>query len=138
MVWLPTTTDILPIRCTVHDDENGSLVALEHKELPFVPQRTFWVFDATGLRGQHAHKNEHQTLFCLSGACRVEVSDDERTVPITLRPDGVGLYIPNSLWLNLKYFGPYNTLLVFSSCEYNQDDYIADWDEFLEFRKCGE
>jgi len=138
MNLLPTVDNIFEIHGDIHGGSRGCLVAIDHGLLPFAPRRTFWVTGATCLRGQHAHKNECQALFCLSGSCRIEASDGEKTVNNDLIPDGVGLYAPRGLWLNIWHSkDDCNTLLVFSNSEYNQDDYVGSWDEFMEFRKCG-
>lgn len=115
-------------------DLRGSLVAVNlASDLPFVPARTFTVFDVPtkDVRGEHAHRVCEQFLVCLRGSVRCVADDGQVRQEFLLdRPD-VGLYMPAMIWGTQYHYSPDAVLLVFASHEYDPDDYIRDYDEFL-------
>lgn len=46
-----------------------------------------------------------------------------------------GLYVPNNMWREMHDFSEDAVLVVFASEVYNEDDYIRNYDEFIEFIK---
>ena len=115
-------------------DLRGSLVAANFDAgLPFVPRRVFAVFDVPSrdVRGEHAHRRCEQFLIALRGSITCVVSDGRRTQQFVLdRPD-VGLHMPPMLWGTQYDYSPDAVLLVLASDEYDPDDYIRTYDEFL-------
>ncbi len=86
-------------------DPRGNLTAGERpRDLPFEVRRFFLVYDVPchNIRGEHAHKECHQLLFCVRGACRVMVDDGRRRADVLLQEPQLGLYIPPA-------FGPLST-----------------------------
>jgi UDP-2-acetamido-3-amino-2,3-dideoxy-glucuronate N-acetyltransferase len=114
-------------------DLRGSLTAGEFPvDLPFVPQRYFCVFDVPGkeVRGEHAHKQCEQFLFCARGSVSVVVDDGSRSEEIVLdRPD-LGLYLPPMIWAVQYKYSADALLFVFASQPYDPADYIRDYDQF--------
>ena len=114
-------------------DPRGSLTAGEvEKELPFRPERYFMVFDvpSSELRGEHAHKQCAQFLFCVNGSCRVMLDDGARRCEVILdRPD-LGVYMPPMIWGTQYRYSADAVLLVFASHIYDAEDYIRNYDEF--------
>ena len=123
-------------------DLRGSLVACEFDEaLPFVPRRYFMVFDVPGVdvRGEHAHRECHQFLVCVSGAVHIVADDGERRQEFVLDDKDVGLYLPPMTWAIQYLYSPGSTLLVLASHPYDPDDYLRDYGEFLdELERSGE
>lgn len=121
-------------------DLRGSLVAANFAtDLPFVPRRTFTVFDVPtrDVRGEHAHRVCEQFLVCLRGSVAAVVDDGKQRQEFRLdRPD-VGLYMPALTWGTQYHYSEDAVLLVFASEEYDPDDYIRDYDEFLEITSAG-
>lgn len=120
------------------DDMRGALVSAEFgADLPFVPQRFFTVFDVPtkDVRGEHAHRRCEQFLFCLHGSVTCVVDDGEVRREVVLdRPD-VGLYIPAMLWGTQYRYSSDAVLGVFASLPYDSDDYIRDYEDFLQERE---
>jgi UDP-2-acetamido-3-amino-2,3-dideoxy-glucuronate N-acetyltransferase len=115
-------------------DLRGSLVAGEVGDsLPFVPQRYFMVFDVPGVdvRGEHAHRECHQFLVCVSGEMHVVADDGEHRQEFVLDHQRRGVYLPPMTWGIQYRYSPGSTLLVLASHPYDADDYIRDYDEFL-------
>jgi len=115
-------------------DLRGSLVAADFaSDLPFVPRRAFTVFDVPtkDVRGEHAHRECEQFLLCLAGSMSCVVDDGVTRQEFRLdRPD-LGLYVPAMTWGTQYNYSSDAVLLVFASHEYDADDYIRDYDEFL-------
>jgi acetyltransferase-like isoleucine patch superfamily enzyme len=122
-------------RLPLRRDLRGSLTVAEFPgELPFAPKRWFAVFDVPGseIRGEHAHRRCHLFLVCVRGACSVVVDDAERREEFRLDHPTLGLHLPPMVWgTQYKHTGD-AVLLVFASEPYDPDDYIRDYQAFLD------
>ena len=123
LVLLPEVSDI-----------RGSLSAAEFgAQLPFQPRRYFLVFGVPSaeVRGEHAHRNCHQFLVCVSGSCHVVVDNGKERHEVALDRKNLGLYLPPMTWgVQYKYSSD-AVLLVLASHLYDPADYIRDYQEFL-------
>lgn len=125
--------------CTLQElplvpDMRGNLSVVEwEKQLPFIPKRMFWVFEVPSreVRGEHAHKEQHQYLICVKGSVSVMLDDGHNRSEVTLDRSNLGLYIPPKVWgVQYKYSAD-AVLLVLASDVYRTEDYIRDYDEFI-------
>lgn len=117
----------------VRRDERGALCFVEsERHVPFQIQRIFWLFDlAPGVaRGGHAHRAHHQFLVAIGGGFRVVARAGGETAAYFLTPGAGGLYVPPGIWLDLDQFDSGAVCCVFTSHNYDEADYIRDWDEF--------
>jgi UDP-2-acetamido-3-amino-2,3-dideoxy-glucuronate N-acetyltransferase len=117
------------------NDMRGNLSVGEFdKYLPFAPKRYFIVFDVPSekVRGEHAHKTQHEFLICIKGSCSILVDDGNNRHEIVLGKPNVGLYIPPLTWGTQYKYSNDAVLLVFASGNYDPDDYIRDYDTYLE------
>ena len=119
-----------------HGDDRGQLVALEEfKDIPFEIKRVYYMYD-TGekvRRGYHAHRNLEQILICIHGSCKVLLDNGTERKKVYLEKPYEGLYIPNDMWREMYDFSPDAVLLVLASEYYDEDDYIRDYQQFVEF-----
>ena len=119
-----------------HGDERGQLVALEeYKDIPFQIKRVYYMYD-TGKgvrRGYHAHKSLEQILICIHGTCKILLDNGKKKKIVPLEKPYEGLYIANNIWREMFDFSPDAVLMVLASDFYNEEDYIRDYEEFLEF-----
>lgn len=115
-------------------DERGSLAVLELADCPFEPRRIFAVYDvpSESVRGAHAHRACHQFLVCVAGSVKCSVNDGSSTDEIDLDGPAVGLHIPPMVWGTQWKYTSDAVLLVLASHPYNADDYIRDYEDFLE------
>lgn len=124
---------LLPLR--VAADMRGSLAAIElNSDLPFVPARFFAVFDVPSkdVRGEHAHRECEQVLVCLRGAVVCIVDDGTQRTEVRLdRPD-IALYMPPMTWGTQYQYTADAVLGVFASRPYDSNDYIRQYDDFLD------
>lgn len=122
-------------------DARGNLSFVEQENhVPFKIRRTYWLYDVPGgeCRGGHAYKENQEFIVALSGSFDV-VLDDGRTKNVyTLNRSYYGLYVPKGLWREMENFSTNALAMVLSSTDYDADDYIRDYDEFLMLKKNGE
>jgi dTDP-4-dehydrorhamnose 3,5-epimerase-like enzyme len=115
-------------------DLRGSLIAANFSgDLPFIPRRAFVVSQVPSkdIRGEHAHRKCKQFLLCLVGSVSCVVDNGEKRQEFQLNRPDVGLYIPPMIWGTQYNYSRDSLLLVFASHEYDADDYIRDYDEYL-------
>lgn len=114
-------------------DLRGSLVAVEHEQLPFLPRRSFTVFDVPSkeVRGEHAHHQCEQLLTCVHGSVRVLWDDGIERGEIELDSPTKSAYLPAKIWGSQFRFSGDAVLVVLASLPYDPDDYIRAYDEFL-------
>lgn len=116
-------------------DLRGSLVAVDFSsDLPFVPTRAFTVFNVPtkDVRGEHAHRTCQQFLLCLAGSVSAMVDNGRLRQEFRLTQPDVGLYVPAMVWGSQYSYSADAVLLVFASHEYDADDYIRDYDDYLD------
>lgn len=107
------------------------------KDLPFQPKRCFWVFGVPNkeIRGEHAHKACAQFLIAMAGSVSVVIDDGLNQSEVTLNKPNLGLYLPPGIWgIQYKYSAD-AVLTVFASHNYDPNDYIRNYDEFLHYTK---
>ena len=100
--------------------------------IPFSIKRVYYLYDVplNGERGGHAHKNLFQVLIALNGSFELLLDDGEKSKKIVLdRPD-IGLYIPNGIWREMNKFSKNSVCLVLASEDYDENDYIRNYQEF--------
>jgi hypothetical protein len=119
-------------------DRNGHITTVNNNvEIPFVVKRIFYLYDIPGgeSRGAHAHKECHQFLVAASGSFEVLLDDGitKRQVLIN-RPD-LGLHIPPGIWASEINFASGSICLVLASQEYNENDYLREYEDYLNFIK---
>ena len=123
------STRVLP----VVDDLRGQLSFGEYgTHLPFIPKRYFIVYGVptTEIRGEHAHRELHQFLVCVTGSVSVVVDDGIHREEVLLSNPGIGLHISPMTWgIQYKYSAD-AVLLVFASHHYDSTDYIRNYAEF--------
>lgn len=115
-------------------DLRGNLTVGEfEREVPFIPKRYFLVLDVptAETRGEHAHRACEQFLICVKGTCSVVADNGNEREEFVLDSPSNGLYLPPMVWgIQYKYSAD-AVLLVFASHNYDADDYIRDYDEFI-------
>ncbi len=119
-------------------DDRGNLSFIEgEKNIPFDIKRTFWVYDVPGgvERGGHAFIETKEVIIALSGSFDVMINDGKNSEIYNLNRSFYGLYVPEMTWRQMKNFSTNAVAVVLSSTYYSRDDYIKDFDYFVENRK---
>ena len=120
------------------EDPRGNLSIIEQmKQIPFEIKRTYWIYDVPGgeSRGGHAHKKLKQLLIALSGSFTVTLDDGTEKKTILLNHPYQGLILETNIWRTLDDFSSGAVCMVLASDIYDPDDYIYDYNEFIEYRK---
>jgi dTDP-4-dehydrorhamnose 3,5-epimerase-like enzyme len=122
------------IELPVVADPQGDLAFAEAEgNVPFPIARVFYVYGvpADAVRGGHAHRSLEQAVFCLSGRMEMVVDDGEGRRTFVLDRPRRGVYLPPLVWHDLGGFSPGTVYLALTSAEFDEDDYIRDYDEYL-------
>lgn len=123
-----------------HGDERGMLVALEEfSDIPFEIKRVYYMYDTKeGVhRGFHAHKCLEQILICIHGSCKVLLDNGSDKKIVSLEKPYEGLYVSNNMWREMYDFSADAVLMVLASEVYKEEDYIRDYDTFLQMVREG-
>lgn len=115
-------------------DERGNLSFIEEmSHIPFKIRRTYWIYDVPGgeIRGGHAYRENEEFIVALSGSFDVVLDDGFQQKSFSMNRSYYGLYVPKGLWREMRNFSTNSLALVLSSTEYDEDDYIRDYNEFL-------
>ena len=134
---MTTVEDIRIIDIPKIEDHRGNIAVIENQVLPYDVKRVYYLYDvpSTAARGGHAHKNLYQCLIALSGSFDVKLNDGTTTKTVTLNKPDKGLLITKGIWRELENFSSGAVCLVLASEVYLEEDYIRDFDAFLEFKK---
>ena len=109
-------------------------VAENSDNIPFDVQRVYWTYytpqDVT--RGGHAHYDLEQVIVAVSGTITFTTEDLQgNKEEFVLDSPDKGLFIPKLIWRDIK-FSHNAVLLCLASEKYIADDYIRDYQTFLE------
>jgi len=111
----------------------GFISVAEQKNIPFEIRRVYWTYftPENVTRGRHAHRTTEQILIAVSGKIIVTTenrANEKKT--FTLENANMGLYLPPLVWHTMKYTH-YSTQVILASSEFDERDYIRDYDAFL-------
>ena len=118
-------------------DPRGNLTFVEgQNHLPFDIRRAYYLYDvpAGEERGGHSHKECYEFLVAISGSFDVTLDDGKNRVTITLNRPYKGLLIVPGIWRTLENFSSGSVCLVLASQRYIEDDYVRDYDRFLQLK----
>lgn len=121
-----------------HNDSRGSLVAIEYpRNIPFEVKRVYYLFNNQENleRGKHAHKKLKQVYIALAGSCIVEFDNGKEKKSLTLNNPEQGILIDEVIWREIKNISKDCVLLVLADEIYKEEDYIRDYNEFIDFIK---
>lgn len=117
-------------------DPRGNLTVVQQMEdIPFNIARAYWVYDvpAGECRGGHAHKSLQQFVIAVSGSFEVTLDNGREKKKYLLNHPYQGLLINTATWRTLDDFSSGAVCLVLASEPFSEDDYIRDYDEFLQY-----
>ncbi|EFB9581730.1 WxcM-like domain-containing protein [Escherichia coli] len=122
---------LIPLQ--IHGDDRGALVSLERDmNIDFEIRRVYYIFDTKKgvVRGYHAHKNLKQLVIAVKGSCRFTLDDGSERVSVFLDNPAQGLLVNSLIWREMSDFSEDCVLMVLASNEYDESDYIRDYDAF--------
>ena len=129
--------DCSVIEIDKHHHEKGNLSVIENgKTIPFGVKRVYYLYDVPGgeSRGGHAHKELQQLIVAVSGSFDVNLDDGKQKRTYTINRPYQGLLIVPGIWRELDNFSSGSVCLVLASTEYSAEDYIREYDKFIEYK----
>lgn len=130
-----TTDDCRLLTLDKHHHENGNLSVVENGEaFPFRVRRVFYVYDVPGGtdRGGHSHHCCHQFIVAASGSFDITLDDGKKKQTVTLNRSNIGLHVAPGIWVELRNFSSGSVCLTLCSDPFRPDDYVRDYNEFLQ------
>jgi len=119
-------------------DPRGNLSFIEEdKQIPFEIKRTYWIYDVPGgeSRGSHAFKQTQELIVALSGSFDLVLHDGKTESRFHLNRSYYGIYVPQMIWREMENFSTNSLALILASTEYNEADYIRNFDVFINLCK---
>lgn len=132
----PTNPALMPALINLPKilDDRGNLSFIEEQNhVPFTIKRVYWIYDVPGgeFRGSHAFCETEELIVALSGSFDVVLHDGTQEHRFHLNRSYNGVYIPKMVWRKLENFSTNSLALILASTEYEEQDYIRDFDHFI-------
>lgn len=120
----------------IHNRAGNITPIINGNDVPFDIKRVYYLYDVPGgeTRGGHAHYDLRQLIVAASGSFNVILDDGKNKKTVTLNHPNYGLLIVPGIWRELINFSSGAICLVFASHKYSEDDYIRDYNIFLNYR----
>lgn len=122
----------------IYDPRGNLTVAEQMKNVPFEVKRVYWTYDVPSgeSRGGHAHKECVEFIIAVSGSFTVSLDDGRgNRKDYHLNHPWEGLLVPTGIWRTLEDFSSGSVCLVLASELFDEDDYIYEYEDFLEYVK---
>lgn len=117
-------------------DPRGNLSFVESaRHIPFSIKRVFYIYDVPGgeTRGGHAHRECAIVLLALTGSFNLRLTDGKEELVIPLNRSNKGVLVPPGVWDTMHDFTTGTVALALASHHYEEEDYIRDYDDYLEY-----
>lgn len=116
-------------------DDRGFLIPIEGlKNIDFDIKRVYYIYgvDSSQRRGFHSHRDLKQILICLNGSVDILTKTPFESKVTHLDRPNIGLEIGPMIWREMFNFSKDAVLLVLASAYYDENDYIRDYNNYLE------
>lgn len=133
-----TIDDCRIIELGRHHGSKGNLTEVENGKIAgFDTERVFFIYDIPGgaSRGGHAHKTLRELIIAASGSFDVYINDGTREKTFHLNRPSQALLLSAGVWEELRNFSSGAVALVLASEHYAPEDYIRNFDEFIEYKQ---
>ena len=120
-------------------DPRGNLsIAEGMKDIPFNISRVYWTYDVPSgaCRGGHAHKHCREFIIAVSGSFTVTLDNGRDKQSFLLNHPYQGLLVETDTWRTLDDFSSGAVCLVLAEDSFEENDYIREYTEFLNY-KCS-
>jgi hypothetical protein len=119
-----------------HLDARGALTAMELKDyINWTPKRVYYVTDVVGARGGHAVVGEKKIYVCMQGSCKGRFHDGKQWTEYELKGPSDAVKMDGFCYREFTDFTPGTVLMAVSSVNYDKNDYVYDFEEFLKRSK---
>lgn len=120
----------------IHNGAGNITVIENNLTIPFDVKRVYYLYDVPmgSERGGHGHYKLQQYIVALSGSFTFVLDDGVRTKEFFLNDPSKALHIKPGIWREIKSFSSGSICLVLASDIYSEEDYLRDYDEFLNYK----
>ncbi|NCB43002.1 MAG: WxcM-like domain-containing protein [Clostridia bacterium] len=129
---------VLKIKRVMAAEKMGALQFFEaEKNIPFEIKRIYYITEVQkGIsRGMHAHKKLKQLLFCPYGSIKLILDNGIGKIEVILDQPDKGVILFPVVWRDMVWIKSNSVLCVAASEYYDENDYIRDYGEFMEYIK---
>jgi len=119
-----------------HTDKGNITVVENGNNIPFDVKRIYYLYDVPSgeARGGHAHYELQQYIIAASGSFDVILNDGVNRRTISLNRPNIALHIVPGLWRELDNFSSGSIAMVLASHLYDENDYIRNYENYLEWK----
>lgn len=121
---------------TIPTVNSGELSFFEAaRDIPFEIKRMYYISKVPegARRGFHAHRELKQMLFCPYGRIHLILENKNGRDEIELSDPSEGIVIDTPTWREMTWLQKDSVLCTAASDYYKAEDYIRDYEEFLQF-----
>lgn len=132
-----TVEDCHVVELPIVHNESGSISVLENNEnIPFDIKRVYYLYDVPmgAERGGHGHYELQQYVVAASGSFTFVLDDGKNKKEVFLNHPNKALHIKPGIWREMKDFSSGSVCLVLASHQYDEKDYMRDYEDFLKYR----
>ena len=115
----------------ITEPTRGSLTFVQKgEEFPFEIKRAYWTYDvpAGEWRGGHAHKSLKELILAVAGCFTLKLDDGKEKKEFLLNHPYQAVLVEEGIWRELHDFSSGAVCLVLTSAEFDEDDYIREYD----------
>jgi hypothetical protein len=115
----------------------GNITPVEnHVNIPFDAKRVYYLYDIPGgeSRAAHGHKQLEQFIVAASGSFDITIDDGVNKKTVQLNRPYFGLHIRSGIWRDISNFSSGAVCLVLASMWYDEQDYIRNYNDFLNYK----
>lgn len=125
------------VNLTKIHNQAGNITVLENnKSIPFQVKRVYYLYDVPmgSERGGHGHYELEQFIVATSGSFTIVLDDGKDKKHFFLNDPSKALYIKPGIWREIINFSSGSICLVLASQEYNEKDYMRDYNKYLQWK----
>ena len=118
--------------------KSGTLIPISlNKDIPFKPKRIFLIYgNRKFVRGNHAHKKCSQFFLPIQGKMELSFIDKKNNKKVLLgAKKGRGILLKPLSWCKLSFKTKNAVIMVFCDREYEFNDYIEKYEDFIKIIK---
>ena len=121
----------------IHNRAGNITIVEGNLNVPFPIKRIYYLYDipSNEYRGGHAHKELYQLIIAVGGSFDILLDDGLNKKIIRLNRPDFGLLVLPGIWRELCEFSSGSVCLVLASANYDADDYIRDYETFVNYTK---
>ncbi|MCZ2085290.1 MAG: FdtA/QdtA family cupin domain-containing protein [Flavobacteriales bacterium] len=132
-----TVEDCLVVELPIVHNETGNISVLENNtNIPFDIKRVYYLYDVPmgAERGGHGHFELQQYVVAASGSFTFVLDDGKNKKEVFLNHPNKALHIKPGIWREMKDFSSGSVCLVLASHQYDEKDYMREYEDFLNYR----